>query len=84
PAYSPAETAQMSPLPSALCYSAVLRPEDSLTRVNQPLTVPEFEALRRCTERGQPFSQREAVTMTNERLRLQYTLRARGTPLRQS
>jgi len=58
----------------------VLRPEDWLTRVNEPLTGPELEAMRRCSERGQPFGSRDWLKMTADKLGLQYTLCDRGRP----
>jgi len=63
-----------------LCAWPIPRPDDWLTRVNQPLTSSEIDALRKCTERGRPYGSRSWVEQTAEKIGLQYTLRSRGRP----
>ena len=68
--------------PRALSLGAwpVARPTDWLEHVNQPLTGAELAALRRSTERGQPFGSRRWREETANRLGLAATLRSRRRP----
>ena len=61
-----------------LCAWPIPRPDDWLTRVNQPLTSSEIDALRKCTERGRPYGSRSWVEQTAEKTGLQCTLRSEG------
>jgi len=60
------------------------RPTDWLQLVNQPQTKAEVEALRCCVNRGRPFGDPNWVTDTAERLGLEWTIRLRGRPKKQS
>ena len=60
------------------------RPTDWLQLVNQPQTEAEVEALRCCVNRGRPFGDPNWVTDTAERLGLEWTIRPRGRPKKQS
>jgi len=52
--------------------------------VNQPQTEAEVEALRCCVNRGRPFGDPNSVKDTAERLGLEWTIRPRGRPKKQS
>src|SRR5271157_2501846 len=60
------------------------RPTDWLQIVNQPQTEAEVAALRCCVNRGRPFGDPNWVTDTTERLGLEWTIRPRGRPKKQS
>jgi len=60
------------------------RPTDWLQLVNQPQTEAEVEALRRCVNRGRLVGDHNWVTDTAERLGLEWTIRPRGRPKKQS
>ena len=59
------------------------RPADWLDIVNQPQTVAELEAVRRCVNRGCPLGGRDWVVQAAKQLRLESTLRPRGRPRRE-
>jgi putative transposase len=69
-------------LASFLSAWPIERPRDWVRRVNQPLTEPELEALRRCVRRGQPFGGDRWTLRLATRLGLESTLRPRGRPRR--
>jgi putative transposase len=56
------------------------RPRNWVSRVNQPETAAELEALRTSVQRGRPFGSETWVTRTATRLGLEPTLRPRGRP----
>jgi len=60
------------------------RPTDWLQIVNQPQTEAEVAALRCCVNRGRPFGDPNWVTDTAKRLGLEWTIRPRGRPKKQS
>jgi len=60
------------------------RPTDWLQHVNQPQTEAEVAALRCCVNRGRPFGDPNWVTDTAKRLGLEWTIRPRGRPKKQS
>jgi len=60
------------------------RPTDWLQIVNQPQEEAEVAALRCCVNRGRPFSDPNWVTDTAKRLGLEWTIRPRGRPKKQS
>jgi putative transposase len=60
------------------------RPTDWLQLVNQPQTEAEVAALRCCVNRGRPFGHPYWVTDTAKRLGLEWTIRPRGRPKKQS
>ena len=60
------------------------RPTDWLQIVNQPQTEAEVAALRCCVNRGRPFGDPKWVTDTAKRLGLEWTIRPRGRPKKQS
>ncbi|GJL64274.1 MAG: transposase [Nitrospirales bacterium] len=55
-------------------------PKSWVTRVNQPETAGELEALRTSVQRGRPFGSERWVKRTARRLGLGATLRDRGRP----
>jgi putative transposase len=69
-------------LASFLSAWPIERPRGWVRRVNQPLTEPELEALRRCVRRGQPFGGDRWTLRVATRLGLESTLRPRGRPRR--
>ncbi len=60
------------------------RPTDWLQIVNQPQTEAEVVALRCCVNRGRPFGDPNWVTDPAERLGLEWTIRPRIRPKKQS
>ncbi len=58
----------------------VLRPDDWLQRVNQPLTNSELAAIARSIRRGVPLGSPEWIARTANRLGLEHTLRSPGRP----
>lgn len=58
----------------------VKRQENRLSRVNQPKTEAELEALRRRAQRGRPSSSRTWLLRTAKELGLESTLRSAGWP----
>jgi putative transposase len=52
--------------------------------VNRPHTERELEALRRSVHRGAPFGSTAWQEQTARRLGLEFTLRSRGRPKKQS
>src|SRR5208283_3498800 len=63
---------------------AFASPHDWLQIVNQPQTEAEVAALRCCVNRGRPFGDPNWVTDTAKRLGLEWTIRTRGRPKKQS
>ncbi len=55
-------------------------PDDWLTRVNQPETAAELEAVRRSLERGQPFGSERWQKRAAKTMNLEYTFHKRGRP----
>jgi putative transposase len=74
---SPAQQALVSPGPLTL-------PKNWPNLVNRPQTEPELEALRRSVNRGSPFGTPAWQERTANRLGLEFTLRARGRPRKDS
>lgn len=60
----------------------VARPANWATRVNEPLSQSEREAVRWSIKRGSPFGEENWVESTARRLALESTLRPRGRPPR--
>lgn len=60
------------------------RPADWAQIVNQPQTEAELEALRSCVNRSRPFGHPNWVADTAKRLGLEWTLRPRGRPKKQT
>ena len=60
------------------------RRTDWLQIVNQPQAEAEVAALRCCVHRGRPFGDPNWVTDTAKRLGLEWTIRPRGKPKKQS
>lgn len=58
----------------------VLRPDDWLQRVNQPLTDSELAAIARSIRRGVPLGSPEWIARTADRLGLEHPLRSPGRP----
>lgn len=59
---------------------SVNRPRNWVTRVNQPETETELEAVRQSVQRGRPFGSEAWVARMAKRLGLESTLRPRGRP----
>ncbi len=66
--------------PQLLSPWPIARPADWVEHVNTPLTQSELDAIRQCTQRGQPFGTPVWVEAIVERLGLGSTLRSRGRP----
>ena len=66
--------------PQFLIPGPVRRPKDWLAWVNQAITQPELEALRRSVTRGAPFGNEAWTAKTAIELGLESTLRPRGRP----
>jgi REP-associated tyrosine transposase len=67
-------------LKALLSAGPVPWPRQWRQRVNEPQTVAELEALRRCVQRGQPYGTAAWTERTAARLGLESTLQARGRP----
>ncbi len=70
--------------PQFLIPGPVRRPKDWLAWVNQAITKPELEALRRSVTRGAPFGNEAWTAKTAIELGLESTLRPRGRPRKDS
>jgi putative transposase len=60
------------------------RPRDWLEFVNRPQSDAELTALRRSVQRGTPFGSTQWQVRTAKRLGLEWTIRPRGRPRKQS
>jgi putative transposase len=60
------------------------RPRDWLEFVNRPQSDAEMTALRRSVQRGTPFGSTQWQVRTAKRLGLEWTIRPRGRPRKQS
>lgn len=70
--------------PQLLSPWPIPRPDDWVQRVNTALSDSELEAVRKCTQRGQPFGSSSWIQETVQRLGLQTTMRPRGRPRKPS
>jgi putative transposase len=66
--------------PAWLTEGPLKRGANWLTRVNDPQTTAETEALRRCINRGTPYGNEKWVRLTAKSHDLESTLRPRGRP----
>jgi len=62
----------------------VPRGDDWLRWVNEPQTEAELEALRECISRGRPFGSESWQDQTAQRLGLEFSLRSRGRPRKET
>ncbi len=60
------------------------RPRGWLDHVNQPQTEAELRSLRQCVQRGTPFGTDNWVNSSVARLGLEFTIRPRGRPRKES
>ena len=60
----------------------VERPRHWLSYVNEPQTDAELAAIRECVKRSRPYGQSDWTHKIAAQLRLQWTLRPRGRPVR--
>ena len=64
--------------PEFLVRGPVAHPEDWTSRVNEPVTEAELEAIRLSVKRSRPFGAREWVAQTAKALHMESSLRNRG------
>jgi putative transposase len=69
-----------SPLPSILDPGPIDRPRNWMTRVNQPESQAELDAIRTSIARGSPYGEDDWIRQAAVRLGLESTLRSRGRP----
>jgi putative transposase len=57
------------------------RPQDWLTRVNEPITAKERDAWRTSLERSRPFGDDQWIVRSSRQLGLEHTIRREGRPV---
>lgn len=73
-----------TPASNLLSCWPVPRPRKWLDHVHEPQTEAELAALRRCVQRGTPYGSDTWITNAAARLGLEFTLRPRGRPKKES